>query len=208
MRKIFTVCALLALLPLVLAAQDAKVFRWVDKDGIIHYGDSVPAEYAELPKSVLNEHGIAVERLEGKKSAEQIEAERIANERRVVLELRKRADRALLATYLSVEEILLHRDRRVELFQAQSRVTELYLSNLARRLELIRDEASQFKPYSQDSDAAMIPQELATDLRRTKEKIARHENNLKKYQSDEKQIITRFAGDISRFKTLKGISTE
>ena len=192
-------------LPLAASAQDAKVFRWVDENGVIHYGDSIPAKYAELPKQVLNEHGVAVEELEGKKTPEQIEAERIENERRVAIEMRKRADQALLATYLSVDEILMHRDRRVELFQAQSRVTELYLSNLSRRLENIRQDASRYSPYSEDPDAPMIPDDLAEDLNKTKETIARHERNLEKFLADEEQIIARFAGDITRFKKLKGI---
>ena len=59
--------------------------------------------------------------------------------------LQKRQDQALLATYLSVDEIIMHRDRRVELFQAQSRVTELYLRNLQRRLDNLRSEASRFQ---------------------------------------------------------------
>lgn len=202
----FTFTAILMLaLPLAASAQDAKVFRWVDEDGVIHYGDSIPAKYAELPKQVLNEHGVAVEELEGKKTPEQIEAERIENEKRVAVEMRKRADQALLATYLSVDEILMHRDRRVELFQAQSRVTELYLSNLSRRMENIRKDAARYSPYSEDSDAPMIPEDLAEDLRKTKDTIERHERNLKKFLADEEQIIARFAGDISRFKVLKGI---
>lgn len=192
-------------LPLVASAEDAKVFRWVDENGVIHYGDSIPAKYAELPKQVLNEHGVAVQELEGKKTPEQIEAERIETEKRVAQELRKRADQALLATYLSVDEILMHRDRRVELFQAQSRVTELYLSNLSRRMENIRKDASRYSPYSEDTDAPPIPDDLAEDLRKTKETIERHERNLEKFQADEQQIIARFAGDISRFKLLKGI---
>ncbi len=192
-------------LPLVASAEDAKVFRWVDENGVIHYGDSIPAKYAELPKQVLNEHGVAVQELEGKKTPEQIEAERIETEKRVAQELRKRADQALLATYLSVDEILMHRDRRVELFQAQSRVTELYLSNLSRRMENIRKDASRYSPYSEDTGAPPIPDDLAEDLRKTKETIERHERNLEKFQADEQQIIARFAGDISRFKLLKGI---
>ena len=115
-------------------ASDTRVYRWVDNDGIVHYGDSIPARYAELPKDVLNDHGVIIGILEGKKSAEQLEADRIEKEIRVALELQKRADRALLATYLTIEEILMHRDRRVELFKAQSRVTELYLHNLELRL--------------------------------------------------------------------------
>ncbi len=205
MRKVKFTLLLTLFVGAFAAAQNQPVYRWVDSDGVTHYGDSIPAEYAELPKQVLNDHGVAVRELEGKKTDEQREAERIANERRVALELRKRADQALLATYLSVEEILMHRDRRVELFQAQSRVTELYLSNLSRRMENIREDASRYSPYSEDSDAPMIPQDLADDLRKTRDTIERHERNLKKFMEDEKQIIARFAGDISRFKMLKGI---
>ena len=186
-------------------AQDAKVYKWVDKEGVTHYGDSVPAEYAELPKEVINEHGVAVEKLAGKKTPEELEAERIEQERLAAIELQRRADRALLATYLSVDEILMHRDRRVELFQAQARVTELYLRNLERRMNKLQVEAANFQPYSDDPDAPMIDESLAEDIRKTKEIISRHESNLEKFRSDEQQIIARFDGDISRFKRLKGI---
>jgi len=206
-KKILTIVALL-LISLAASAQERNVYRWIDAEGQVHYGDSIPVEYSEFPKDVLNDHGVAVQILEGKKTAEQLEADRIENERRVASELQLRADKALLATYLTVEEILMHRDRRVELFQAQSRVTELYLSNLARRLEGLRADSANYKPYSENADAPMIPEVLANHLRETKETIDRHERNLKKFQSDEQQIISRFAGDISRFKTLKGIVQE
>ena len=186
-------------------AQDGRVYKWVDKHGVTHYGDSIPAEYAELPKEVINEHGVAVEHLSGKKSAEELEAERVEQERLMAVELQRRADRALLATYLSVDEILMHRDRRVELFQAQARVTELYLSNLERRMAKLRTEAANFQPYSEDPEAPMIDEGLASDIRKTKEIMSRHERNLDKFRTDEQQIIARFDGDISRFKMLKGL---
>jgi DNA-binding XRE family transcriptional regulator len=154
---------------------------------------------------VVNDHGVTVEELEGKKTEEQIEQERLDNELRVARELQKRADQALLATYLSVDEIKLHRDRRVELFQAQSRVTELYLRNLERRLAGLLGDAGKFKPYSDDPDAPMIDPDLAEDIRLTRETISRHESNLEKFQTNEDQVIARFEGDINRFKSLKGI---
>jgi len=205
MQKIILPILMLLLVPVAGMAQDARVYKWVDKNGMTHYGDSIPAEYAELPKEVLNDHGVTVDNLEGKKTPEQIEAERIEAERVAAIELQRRADQALLATYLSVDEILMHRDRRVELFQAQSRVTELYLRNLERRMSKLRNEASNFQPYSDNPDAPMIDGDLADDLRSTKQIIGRHERNLQKFQMDEQQIIARFDGDISRFKTLKGI---
>ena len=51
----------------------------------------------------------------------------------------------------------------------------------------------------------MIPEDLAKDLRHTKDTITRHKRNLERFQSDEQQIIERFDGDISRFKVLKGL---
>jgi len=205
MRNFIITIALLTLGSSAMAGNEQKVYKWTDDEGNVHYSDSIPAEYAERPKEVLNDHGVTVGELEGKKTAEQLEQERIENERRVAQELQRRADQALLATYLSVDEIVMHRDRRVELFQAQSRVTELYLRNLDRRLDGLREEASRYKPYSTDPDAPMIDDTLAAELRKTKDTISRHERNLKKYESDEKHIIERFDGDIQRFKTLKGI---
>lgn len=205
MRKLITTIALITLGSTATAGNEQKVYKWTDDEGNVHFSDSIPAEHAERPKDVLNEHGVTVGELEGKKTAEQIEQERIEKELQVAQELQRRADLALLATYLSVEEIIMHRDRRVELFQAQSRVTELYLSNLDRRLKGLREEASQYKPYSEDPDAPMIGENLAEELSKTKETISRHERNLKKYEFDERQIVERFDGDIERFKKLKGI---
>ncbi len=187
------------------AAEHDRVYRWVDEDGQVHYGDSIPPEYSDLPKQVLNEHAVTVEHLEGRKTEEQLAAEAKARELEMQKELQLRADKALLATYLSVEEIVMHRDRRIELFQAQARVTELYLRNLERRLAKLKREAARYRPYSEDPDAPMINEDLVADINETQSTIARHEKNLLKFQEDEQQIVARFEGDINRFKALKGL---
>ena len=206
MQKFIITAVLVILSSSVYARDEQKVYRWVDADGNIYYGDSIPVEFRERPKEILNEHGVTIDNLEGKKTPEQLEQERIEKQARVAQELQERADLALLQTYLTVDEIEMHRNRRVELFQAQSRVTELYLRNLESRLQKLRDNASRYQPYSTDSGAPMIDEGLAEDLRRTKDTISRHERNLMKYESDEEQINERFDGDIARFKILKGIN--
>ena len=190
-------------------AQDQpKLYRWVDTEGNVHYGDKVPAEYAEVDKHVVNEHGITVDTVRGKKSAEEIAEEKRQEQLAMELELQRRADQALLATYMSIEEILMHRDRRVELFQAQTRVTELYLRNLQRRLDGLLEEASAFQPYSDDPEAPMIEDDLSNDIATTRETIARHEGNLERFKVDEKDIVERFETDIVRFKRLKKLDTQ
>jgi hypothetical protein len=99
----------------------------------------------------------------------------------------------------------MHRDRRIELFQAQSRVTELYLRNLDRRLAQLKEESARFRPYSSDPSAEMIDPRLIKEIKETEATIVRHQRNLEKYQQNEREIVERFDGDINRFKNLKGL---
>lgn len=186
------------------AQDDRKHYKVVDEDGVAYYGDSIPPELNDYDKEVVNDHGVKVGEIEGRKTAEELEAERRAEEARLQKELQQRADRALLATYQNVEEIEMHRDRRVELFQAQSRVTELYLRNLERQLDKLEREASRYAPYSDSEDAEMIDPDLIDALQETRDTIARHRKNLAKFKEEEAVIIARFDGDITRFKRLTG----
>ncbi len=209
MRKLPIILLAILLLPVAAqAAETQKLYRWVDEDGIVHYGDKIPAKYAEMEKQVLNSHGVTVGKLRGKKTEEEIAEEERQKQLAMETELKRRADMALLATYMSIEEILMHRDRRVELFQAQSRVTELYLRNLQRRLENLHGEAANFRPYSEDPEAEMIDPSLSADISTTKETITRHEGNLERFKHNETEVIQRFEHDVTRFKELKGLDQQ
>ena len=188
------------------AGEASKVYTWVDNDGVRHYGDSIPAEYAELDKARVNQHGIPVETFQGRLSEEELEQKRLEEQRLAEEEAEKRENRALLATYLNPEEIVDHRDRRIELFDAQARVTELFLKNLNRRLEKLMAEANRFQPYSDDPDAPMIDSDLLAEIDVTKETIERHEKNLQKFRDDKDEIMKKFDRDLKRFEELKGLT--
>jgi hypothetical protein len=203
MRLISSAIAVLFILPLIASA--GEVYSYTDEEGVTVITDRPPPEASDLPKTIVNEHGVPVGAIEGKKTEEQIEQERLAKELAAQRELQNRADQALLNTYISVDEIIMHRDRRVELFQAQARVTELYLRNSERRLKSLERDARRYKPYSSDPNAPMIDEGLLQDIRDTKKTIQRQETNLEKYRNSQQEIIANFAGDIARFKKLKGI---
>ncbi len=202
--KLITISVLL-LAPLVATAQQTKLYRWVDENGQVHFSDSIPPEYAEQPKQRIDQYGIAREEIAGKKSSEQLAAEKRAAELEMQAELQKRADQALLVTYQSVEEIEMHRDRRIQLFQAQARVTEEFLASQRRELETMRRQAARFKPHNSDPDAPDISPKLAAEIKETEALIARHEDNLRAYKEKEAKIVRQFEGDISRFRQLKGL---
>jgi hypothetical protein len=185
-----------------------KLYRWTDDKGVVHYGDSVPPEYAKNERNVLNNQGIKVGFEEGEITPEKrAELERIKAEQekeRVKKEEARRHDKMLLDTYLSVSDIEDLRDRRVELLESQIKVTELYLANLRKRLVSLQEEASNYKPYTTRDGAAQIPENLQLDLSRTSHSINLYEQTLSRTREDEETLRNSFDSDIRRFKELKG----
>jgi len=39
-----------------------QAYKWTDDKGIVHYGDSVPAEYSQREQRVLNSQGLEVQK--------------------------------------------------------------------------------------------------------------------------------------------------
>ena len=188
--------------------ETTRLYKWTDRNGVVHYGDKVPPEYANLDRNVLNDQGVRVGFEEGE----------ITDEERAVMEARERAleaerlvkaeaarrDHMLLQAYVTVADIEDLRDRRLELLESQIKVTELYMNNLRKRLIGLQAEASDFKPYTTRSDAPQIPDNLALDIRRTTASISLYEQTLSRTRSDQQNLRSSFDEDIARFRQLKG----
>ena len=43
-----------------LAVGQGQLYRWVDDDGVVHYGDHVPPQYASRNRDLLNTQGVTV----------------------------------------------------------------------------------------------------------------------------------------------------
>jgi hypothetical protein len=190
------------------AVSQQRLYRWVDDQGVVHYGDRVPPEYADRDRDLLNTQGVAVGSEEGVLTEEEraeiarLEAAEQADRQARVENARR--DQVLLDTYLSVGDIEALRDRRLELLAAQIKVTEQYLSNLRKRLTRLQREASGYRPYSDDDDAAEVPEGLALELSRTIASINLYERTLMRSRAEQNQLTAAFARDIERFRELKG----
>jgi len=184
-----------------------RLYKWTDRDGVVHYGDKVPPEYANLDRNVLNDQGVRVGFEEGEVTPEERavleQREREREAARVARDEIARRDHMLVQTYLTVSDIEDLRDRRLELLESQIKVTELYLNNLRKRLVGLQAEASDFKPYTARADAPQIPENLALDVRRTTASISLYEQTLSRTRSDQQNLRASFDNDISRFRELK-----
>jgi hypothetical protein len=123
---------------LVPAAQ-AAMYRWVDANGRVHYGDTLPSNYQQRGAAEMNKDGRVVGRTqsEAERRAEAARAAETAVQKKAAAE-RARLDRALLSTYTSEEEIDLARDRALDIYRAN-------LSGFEMRLKAVNVNVADLK---------------------------------------------------------------
>jgi hypothetical protein len=188
------------------------VYKWVDDKGNTHYGDAIPPEYSDQDKTVINNQGVPVATIPGRRTPEQLEEaarKRTAEDRaRQDQVLARQRDQNLLATYLTVEEIESLRDRRLEILEAQSKVTHQYLDTLRGRLKQLETQAQRYRPYSTDEKAGPMPEHLAEDLVRAVNEIRAQERSVETRKLESARLQEQFARDISRFRELKKLESE
>jgi hypothetical protein len=149
-----------------------QVFKWTDEDGNVHFGNSVPPEYADQ---------VFDDRYPKADPADVAEREQA------------QADAVLLRTYLSVDEIEDLRDERLARLQYDDRLTQSYLDNLRRQLDELEAAAAR------DADNAAG---LGADIDETRRKIAAYESKLDDSAQKQAETRAKFDADIERFRQL------
>jgi hypothetical protein len=196
------VCTALLLSSVALADKGRTLYKWVDSDGVTHYGDRIPPEYASQEQHVINSQGVEIRRLEAQKTPEQQASE---DQKKQELLDRQSRDKNLVTTYASVAEIERLRDQRLTLVSDQIKVTTQFLDTLNGRMKKLRAQSMHFKPYNTDPNAQPMPDQTAEDLVRLGNDIRTQEQNLRQKRGEEVTMSKQFASDIERFKELRGI---
>jgi hypothetical protein len=187
-------------------SKQKKLYRWVDKHGQVHYGDSVPAEYAEQDRDVLNKQGVKVGREEGTITPEEAAVKAAEEKAARDEQKRKLRDRVLLQTYQSVQELEILRDARLDLVDAQLTIQEQSLSNLRAQRSQIERLAARYAPLNDKPDAPPLPEEVEDDLERSSSDIQTQEANLVRRREERESIRQTFEADIKRYQELRAIA--
>lgn len=191
------------LLVLVLLAGDAQAatYRWVDDQGRVHYGDTLPAQAPRKGSTELSKQGNVVRHREGwmtpeeRRANDALQAQKTRDEREA--QDRARRDRALLATYTSEAEIDLMRDRNVEQEELAIRSIEGQLKPAHARVDQLRAQAARVtatgRPLSVDLQQNLAQAEAA--LARLNDSIALRRRIIQ-------DLRARADADKSRFREL------
>jgi hypothetical protein len=179
----------------------AESYRWKDKDGKIHYGAAVPAEYRDQPYDILNSAGVVIEHVEDTTVPQEVRAEEKIKKARAPLiseETRRiQSDKLLVIRYSSEEEIL----------QAQ----ELEISQLGYDTKVINQSyeattAAIRSQISQAADQQRAGQQISPETQKKIDQLyARQTEDEKRRQvmaNRETQIRLRYQAEIERYRFL------
>jgi hypothetical protein len=177
---------------------EAKLFKWVDKNGQTHYGEVIPPEYADRDTKQLD-NGRIKDRSETFDSDKVNAAKRDSPEEKEAKEARRK-DEALLNSFTTDKEIDLARDRA--LLQIEARINSF--------TTLIQSANINLGDLHQENDVRAkqgraIPQSLTDDIAAAEARVAKLQKDLDNSQKESVAVRARYDAEKQRFRQLKGL---
>jgi hypothetical protein len=185
------------------SSQKGIAYRWVDEQGVVHYGDHIPPQYASQDRSILNSQGLEVGHLDAQKTPEQAAAD--ARVRAAAMKQRQH-DAFLVSTYTSVKDIESLRDARLDQLKGQRDAAEQYLDSLRGRLATLQARAMAYLPYS--ANGRRMPDDLAENLVRTVDELREQTGALAANTQAEATLRAQFQADIERYRELHAVHSQ
>jgi 23S rRNA A1618 N6-methylase RlmF len=204
MKRSLCPLSCLILLPALLASAEAlaeRIYKWVDENGEIQYGDRVPPRYASKQRILINDQGrtvkvyAAAQTPEEKSTAEalakkQAEARKLAEQQAI-------RDHSLLSTYSSEEDMLSARDGKVASVTALIQLTNSRIESMQKRLTELTEDAAEF-----ERSGKKLPEGLVSQIKNIREQIQQNEEFARHKRLEKEQIARKFAEDIKRYREL------
>ena len=122
---------------------DARLYKWVDENGNVHYGDRLPASQVGKHHEELTSSGVKAKENKRQKTQEELRAElatRAAEQIEEEAIKRKEAeqsrkDQILLDTFTEERDIIIMRDERLGAIDSNIQITGSYNEQLKEQLE-------------------------------------------------------------------------
>ena len=182
---------------------DAAIKCWTNHEGVRECGNAVPPEFAQKGHETLNKRGLTTDKREAAKTLEELEAERAAaaaeRERAEEDIKRRQADRVLLDTFASEDDLVLTRDGQIAHLDSQIRLVESHIEKLRSNLDKMVDRAADMERQGKKPSEDMVK-----NIDSVRAQIEENEAFITDKRAEQEDIRARFAADIERFRELKG----
>lgn len=197
MRKSYKWLLVIALFPQLIVA--SELFRWIDKDGQVHYGDKVPAASVNDGHVKLNNAGVVVEKTAAAKTEQELKEaqwlEELEAQKSAKRAAKDRRDRHLLDTYTTLAELDVVYLKRLE---------QLEVNN--EQLKTLRDkyllEVMEFKKKLAEATEVDERIKLEKFSGISKESLEIYQKALEKSTLEERSIMAEYLKDKQRLEEL------
>lgn len=177
---------------------EAKLYKWVDKDGQTHYGETIPPEYANTDTKVLDKNRLT-DRKDGFDKQRQEESKVDPEVAKAAREA-KRRDEALINTYSNEKEIDLSRDRNLLQVEARINSYSTVLKSAQTTLADLRKESDDLTKQNRK-----IPPSLTEDISEAEARVAKLQKDLDTSMKESDSVKARYEADKQRYRELKGV---
>ncbi len=178
-------------------------YRWVDDRGEVHYGQSVPPEFADYGYDRLGPDGSLRERVEPALTPEQIVERRRQRAEQTRLDAAERnretRDRMLLATYSSEDGLREALDMQLVTIRSQRSATMMSVEQAESRFESQAGRAARLS-----AEGRPVPESLQQSIQKTRAELRSLRAGLVRLDEREAVIHERFNADLSRYRELTG----
>lgn len=183
----------------------AGLYKWVDENGEVHYGDAIPPDQMSSEHRELNEQGVTVNKVNRARTKEEIAAEkaRAEQEKRQREEaaaqatMRATRDRVLLDTYLTEQDMIDARDRKIAAIEGTIQITERSLKSAETTLQTFAQDAKDHEPGTPAHDKAQ------TKIKEAQDQVAALQRFIGERRQEQAALRAQFEADLKRFRELK-----
>ncbi len=180
-----------------------RLYRWVDKQGKVHYSDTVPAEAIRHRRVVYDKKQLRkLKVVEKPKTREELAREarlaQLRREEKRLLEEQLAKDRALLRTYRSEEDLQLALQGQLDTIDARIRVLE---ANSQRLQSLLKQKIA--KAAEIERNGRPVPKNLARDIASLRSQIRLSKTKIDREEQAKDELQRKFARDLERFRRLQ-----
>ena len=182
----------------------AKMFRWVDENGVVHYTDQIPPTQVDKGHAELTDKGVRVGVVPPAQTTEEIQRERELERLRIqqerLVEQQKAADQVLLRTFRSVDDLLMARDGKLAAIDV---VIQVARGNIRRQMERLRNLRTQAADLERAGKP--VPQLVTEGIGKSERYICETYATIVEREQQKEGIKADFDRDRKRFRQLKGI---
>jgi hypothetical protein len=201
LRTVYSTLLSCALLYGPMAA--AGMYKWVDDQGEIHYGNSVPPEFSNKERRELNERGRTIKLYDAARTPEEIaEAERLESirlEQEKLAAEKARHDHVLLSTYSSEDDMLKTRDGKLSAVEGLIQLTKRRITSMNRRIKQLTEDAADY-----ERSGKPVPDVLTRQIENIRTQTAENKSFILIKEQEQDEINAQFQKDILRFRELQG----